>query len=137
MFQLQVDDDCLSPPFRQSVSRLIQVPSPVLEDFQQGLLLAALLAVPTGCAECRVSFQLRQLVPEDPSRYQLFAQVLYLVAEAPTSAMAGYFRDTRIRRGFRHACAECWQSSPDAALSLAYDVSCLPRAYPDTSGGER
>ncbi len=134
MFQLQVDDDCLSPPYRQSVSRLISVPSSILVEFQRGLILAALLAVPTGCDECRVSFQLRQLVPEDPSRHQLFAQVVYLVAEAPSSAMVGWFRDTRIRRGFRHACTECWQSSPDAALSLAYDVSCLPRTHPDTGG---
>jgi hypothetical protein len=136
VFHLQFDSDCLSPTYRQSVSRLIQVPLAVLEDFQRGILLAALLSVPRLCGEARVCFQVRQLMPDDPSRHQLFVQVVYVVAEAPTSAVAGWVRDTSIRRGFRHACAECWQSSPDAALGLAYDVSCLPRAHLDTEGGQ-
>ncbi len=134
MFHLQVDDDCLSLTYRQVVSRLIEVPSPVLEDFQQGLLLAALLAVPPECAECGVSFQVRQLEPEGPSRYQLCAQVLYLAAAPPASAMAGYFRTMRIRRGFDNACAACWQPTPDAPPSLAYEVSCRTMTHPHERG---
>ena len=134
MFHLQVDDDCLSPPYRQSVSRLINVPLPLLEDFQRGLLLASLLAVLPESDECRVSFELRRLESEDPSRHQLFAQVVYLAAADPTSAMAGYFRTMRIRRGFHNACAACWRSTPDTAPSLAYEVSWLTRTHPDTGG---
>ena len=133
MFHLQVDDDCLSPPYRQSVSRLISVPLPLLEDFQRGLLLASLLAVLPESDECRVSFELRRLESEDLSRHQLFAQVVYLAA-APTSAMAGYFRTMRIRRGFQNACVACWQSTPDTAPSLAYEVSWLTRTHPDRRG---
>jgi hypothetical protein len=134
VFHLQVDDACLSPAYRQAVSRLTQVPSHTLADFQQGLLLAAVLAVPPESAECRISFELRQLVSEDPSRHQLLAQVVYLAAAPPASAMAGYFRTMRIRRGFDNACAACWQPTPDAPPSLAFEVSCRTKTHPHERG---
>jgi hypothetical protein len=134
VFHLQVDDDCLSPAYRQTVSQLVRVPTPLLEDFQRGLLLAAVVADLPECSACRVSFHLRQLVPGDPSRHQLSAQVVYLSGVAPTSGLAGYCRTMRIRRGFEHACAACWQPPPDAPLGFTYEVSCHTKTHPHERG---
>ncbi len=127
MFHLQVEGWQFTPSFRYCVADRLNVSQQVVADFQQGILLATVLASSPGCDCGEVTFEMREVdadLRDMAERGFLVAQVTYGVQ--PAAGMGTWIRSLRVCRDFDQAAALCLPPRAGAGQQFSYHVRCVP-----------